>query len=206
MSLQKLNIAANQEKVNLVGPMPLHYQVENLHSVFIDGGINYKGSLSIPSSESLGDNDSNLKNEALDFEFPSEKDQSDFAIALQSLDNNVQEIFLHGLWGGRQDHFLMIIGEIFQTLEKRSLKIHLYGPKQIIHFERSGLRKFNHHGTFSMLSMVSQTVRVTGAKYSGNINLKPLTSYGLSNESEVSFAIEHSLPLGVFILLDDKIK
>ncbi len=181
----------------------LYKDLKDAPHIYIDGGLLHKPHLKVPHLFSLGDGDSS-DGLALDIGHPSEKDQSDFTLALQEWlkkeDPPPSELHLLGLWGGRLDHSLALLGECFSFLESwPSHKIIYYredGKIGGILFK--GQYELNFHGTFSLFALKSNQVTISGeAKYNGDFNLQPLSSLGLSNISKgsVSLCSQHPLLL-----------
>lgn len=197
-----------QENITLVGPL---YDGSNKFQasgplIFIDGGANFltlfpeiqEESLSI----SLGDGDSS-SNE-LDIKLNPEKNFSDFSFALSLIPQNIKNIHLLGLLGGRRDHELANLGEINQFLKKRKYQTKIFFDDQIIAINK-GTFHFEMKGTFSLLVLEKTRLKIEGACQYRNkefMEFLPLTSLGLSNIGSGIVEIDGEGPY--FIFLNDK--
>ena len=139
------------KKIYLIGP--LLDQMDSIHIesadlvIFIDAAISYRDRVHFTcKSISLGDGDGipwdkgdfkkNDKEsykgsykERLDILAPTEKDESDFKLALNHLETHLPhlasiEITAIGLWGGRLDHQISIFGEFINFLKDEAVIAH----------------------------------------------------------------------------------
>ena len=194
-------------QIAIIGPLFDSSMLSQIDSssplLFIDGGINHLGLF--PSSEnesfqyfSIGDGDSTKQ--PLNLTLSQEKDFSDLSYALNILPETIEDIFLFGFLGGREDHLLANFGEIHQLI---SLKSHIQqlwidGRIQCL---PAGSSTFDASGTFSLLSLTSNKITLTGkCRYQAKevINLKPLSSRSISNIGDGKVHLNNETTIFVF--------
>jgi len=178
----------NKKEWLIVGPMGpfVATTLNHLPVLAVDGGANFCEKIDVW----VGDKDS-LQGEisaGIIFQHPQKKDQSDFALGLQTL-NLEGPLILH-LWGfdgGRMDHFLFNLGEIDHFLkEKQDVKILFYnldGDISFVFFSR-GEWNISHQGLFSLGVLKSSFLSLKGKcdyPLEQKTLLNPLSSHGLSN-------------------------
>lgn len=215
----------------LIGPKPWNPQRDTWplatspdQIVYIDGGLGHQTKLKklglqdIPAI-SLGDGDSlpqHLVEQrvSLDHQFPPEKDQSDFSLALSHLKENLLlmkdplTLQLFGLFGGRRDHELAIFGEAYHFLKSFSnSSMNIFdeqGIRKVTIFQ--GNKEFSQRGIFSVFSLEKCSITIEGeVKYGGkNIELLPFQSLGLSNFAEGEFNISSNSPLLIYWAQDSE--
>lgn len=189
--------------LQIIGPMETSLDSINIRrpTIFVDGGLKY-GDDQLSHSISIGDNDSNSSSQELDIILDPKKDFSDLDAALGLIPDHVNEVTLYGFLGGRLDHQMINLGSIHHFLKRSNKLITCYFENKIIVSSAKGL-SFNHQGTFSIMSLERQEVRITGECEYQIEKKKPidlLTSYTLSNIAKGEVHIESELPL--FIYLD----
>src|SRR5687768_17140531 len=81
--------------------------------IFVDGGARFRGKAGF----SVGDGDSGSR---LDQKLPAQKNYSDLAFVLGQIPKHFNKITLTGFSGGRKDHDVINLGEIFLFLKRRS--------------------------------------------------------------------------------------
>lgn len=133
-------------------------------------------------------------------QLPTEKDQSDLAMAFNLYKGeSIEQIFLHGLIGGRLDHQLAVIGELFKWYEiLKPLKMVLFDENSKVKMELfSGEYLTKHFGTLSLFTLEKQLVSLRGAlKYQGEkLIFHPFQSHGLSNEAQGEFSVVTEKPV-----------
>lgn len=172
----------------IVGPMGPNVpeNLKSFSSIGVDGGANFLRPLDIW----VGDHDSlEGKHEAKhDFSLRTDKDKSDLAFAL-SLFPDYKKLKLHmwGFLGGRKDHEIFNLGEVFSFLDRHEESEALfYGDdgKVQFHMLGTGHWKFQHVGLFSLGTLKKVEVRLAGdCEYpiSHTKTMFPLSSFGLSN-------------------------
>ena len=134
--------------------------------------------------------------------FNKDKDQSDLSLALELLKTQFKgediKVLLHGFSGGRLDHQLAIIGELHLFLKSNSNK-----ARTIIYDEQgycvaegtTGTFSGEHIGEFSVFTLEKEKITISGnATYTGDFELGPLSSLGLSNRAKGCFKVASSLP------------
>jgi thiamine pyrophosphokinase len=169
--------------LQIIGPLTFDYQLfeTNQASLFVDGGLNHQLTCTHAFNQSLGDGDST--NLALDHQFPTKKDLTDFELALNLISENISEVKFLGFYGARADHFLAQIGPLNNLAKKfPQLKIKFFTDSEIIHIVGNPTSEFILNGHFSLLSLETQKINITGPiDYPGNIVLEALCGRGISN-------------------------
>lgn len=219
------------KKIYLIGPLLDQMDSIQIESadlvIFIDAAISYRDRVHFTcKSISLGDGDGipwdkgDLKKndkesykgsykERLDILAPTEKDESDFKLALNHIETQFPslpsiEITAIGLWGGRLDHQISIFGEFisFLNLQKNKseqeiiVTFHNHNLEKVAYLTNRSQEDYSHHGLFSLFCLEKQKFNMTGqVKYPLNDQfLSPLSSHGLSNEAHGEFKIESDQP------------
>lgn len=195
--------------MNIIGPMGLNPAIidKNLFTLVIDGGANHK--INFLDSISMGDQDSSQL--PLDQVIPSEKDYSDLSYGLRHIPNEIDVINCYGLIGGRLDHQLCVYGDILNHINLNPASFYMYsGNKRSVALIPKGNWDFNHIGSFSVLSVKPQRIKLTGEiKYKAQEEytyVNPLSSHTLSNESKGKIIIQNEFPLCIFFNFKDDIK
>lgn len=190
----------NKKIINLIGPLKLYSPIidKSIFSIIIDGGQNHN--INFPSSLSLGDQDSS--NNVVDILLPRDKDYSDYSKALDYIDSQTSIINCYGLFGGRLDHQLAIIGETCDLLSRQKSKFNFYHDKKIkMCILSPGNWKFSQKNEFSLHSLAAQKIKITGnIKYtlSEYTYIKPLSSHTISNIAYGQFEILCERPLVIY--------
>ena len=184
--------------------------------VCVDGGLSHCLAAGLTPDWLVGDLDS-VPQHHLDaiegasverYSFPPEKDASDLQLALQLLaDAEIDEVFLHGVSGGRTDHHL------FNWL----LPLHRTWPF-VMHYEDAWTRAtvvrpgqafrvtLDAPTSFSVLPLCdARGVTVSGARYPlDDALLRPGDTLGLSNEIDCG-TLEVHVIAGVLLVLINKV-
>ncbi len=187
---------AKSHRVTLVGPMGTDSNgVITEPVIFVDGGAQrQQRGVGI----SVGDGDS--FSGALDHQLNPEKDFSDLAFALSLLNQRFSEISLKGFLGGRRDHELLNLGEVFHHLKQRKTPTKVIFDQAITGFT-SGNWQFDLKGIFSLVAFESTLVTLSGqCKYhiDPETVIKPVSSFGLSNEGYGQISIATTKPLYIY--------
>jgi thiamine pyrophosphokinase len=175
----------------LVGPLGpnLPTFLAQLPVVGVDGGAHFAPKLDLW----VGDDDSTTEkiNCAYAFNHPSQKDDSDLALALSLLgQGNARKLHLWGFSGGRLDHELFNLGECLHFLENcQEGQIYIYDDSGKIkfHLVSAGEWRIIHHGIFSIGTLKETFIELTGSceyQMKPARNLVPLSSLGLSNKAQ----------------------
>lgn len=182
----------NKEELNLIDDSPL---------LLVDGGMDMalEHSLEVGRScFSVGDGDSSKQ--VLDEKIPVKKDFSDLAYALELLPTEVEKIELYGFLGGRADHELCNLGEVFRFLKKKdSATLVKIGPA--LHVLSSGSWSFSGEGNFSLISFEKLEVELTGDiayELVKDSTLEAFTSHGLSNEASGKASLIINAPVFLY--------
>lgn len=209
---QKIDRIRNTKKVILLGPLftaesSLVNDLRASHDAIIQVDCLHLNDH--PYTITLGDGDSVLNNQKTKFDylFPEEKDFSDFEAALNFIQQYLRpvEIILHGFWGGRFDHALLIPCQITEHL-LHSPHTHFAELSTSSNFEKliilnKGKHQFNEQIPFSLISSTHQKIILEGnLKYKGTFNIQPWTGLGISNHSFGQWSIECVLPIWKYIL------
>jgi thiamine pyrophosphokinase len=171
-----------------VGPMgPSLPEKFVTHSLLgVDGGARFSPHLDIW----VGDSDSYQEVVSCQhrFLFPSEKSQSDLALAYELFSEaRPYQFHLWGCLGGRKDHELINFGTSLHFLKKHpGSEILFYDSKGQLscRLVGKGLWQFDHQGTFSLLCLETVRASLSGdCKYPliEKTPFAPLSSLGLSN-------------------------
>lgn len=187
--------------VKLVGPLALACQLQkNLQqwpTIYIDGGVDFQELYPAKHRLSLGDGDSTKSHlEALDVLYPEDKDQSDLALALALLKDYPVALKLIGFTGGRREHEWSLIGEVISFLKSSKCRSVCWDNHSL--FIAAGTARFKGKGRFSLFSLETKGVRLSGAVKFPVDPPKPfsaLSSLGLSNEAQGEFEITTLTPL-----------
>lgn len=189
----------------IVGPMGpmVPRDFEKLPHLVVDGGIKFS-----PTSHVwIGDGDSGGErpNAGEVFVLSPHKDQSDLGCALDLLrDDHDYCLHLWGFLGGRKDHELFVLGEVFRFLVSNpESKVNLYKEDGLIAFQflGTGHWSFEHQGTFSLGSLAKTKVKMTGkCEYPipKKMKINPLSSFGLSNIAHGKVTLENDGPIFIY--------
>jgi len=185
----------NSGRIMLVGPFAESTLDIVEPVIFVDGGsIRRENDIGL----SVGDGDS--FDGRLDHLLDTDKDFSDLAFALSLLGHNYDRVEMHGFLGGRRDHELLNLGEVYHFLSRR-----LHPTAAILDHSIEALSKgewhLEVHGIFSLVAFEVATVSLSGeCKYriAGGTQIDPVSSFGLSNEGYGTIRIETSSPLFLF--------
>lgn len=190
--------------VNVIGPLkfPLQSVDKSLFTVFVDGGLKSKNS-SFKTSISIGDMDST--NKKPDILLRSDKDRSDLYFACyEATVRGAQKLLLHGFFGGRLDHQVLMLGDLLELSQDKRCKVVMFenGVKRV-EILPPGNWNFNYRGMFSVISLYEQKVRYSGGcaypkdKEYPQI-IKPFSTFGLSNYSDSDFSLDIEKSLAVY--------
>lgn len=131
------------------------------------------------------------------FKHPTQKSQSDLGLALELFPEYLLYKFhFWGFLGGRRDHELFNLGEAHKFLEEHPESHIIFydeNGREIFHFLGAGFWKFQHQGLFSLGTLKTTAVKLTGdCEYPipRFRNLLPLSSFGLSNVAKGEIRIE----------------
>ena len=184
--------------VDLVGPFartsePFHDPV-----IFVDGGTRLRR-----AGEGIAIGDGDSWSGDLDIRLDQQKDYSDLAFALSSLPRNTRLIHLSGFLGGRRDHELINLGEVYGFLQSRGHPTTARFDAEIIGYS-PGAWEFDHDGVFSIASFEETHVSINGDCSYPLIEptrVTPMSSLCLSNEAKGTILI--TCTESVFVFLGD---
>ncbi len=181
--------------VKFVGPLalsqPIQPNLEKWPCFYIDGGLDFKGLYPSTRSLSLGDGDSaKSRPRALDVRYPEDKDKSDFALALELIEELPLPIKLLGFTGGRREHEWAIVGESMSFLKVSNCPI-IYWDNHSA-FLPAGTHQITGKGRFSLFTLENKGIRLTG-KVKFPVDpprpFEALSSLGLSNVASGKFEV-----------------
>ena len=192
---QYLHRYLHENEVTLVGPL-VDSQIQfDDPVIFVDGGAHGRiGDHGL----CVGDGDS--WSGPMDIQLPTEKDFSDLAFALSLIPEHFQCLHLHGFLGGRRDHELFNLGEVFQFLQRRLSDTTVLFDQEVIAYS-AGQWSLAIEGTFSLGALIPTEVTLSGScKYpitEGTV-VSPLSSLGLSNEGHGKILLTNNAPIFIF--------
>ncbi|MCB0420319.1 MAG: hypothetical protein KDD61_04955 [Bdellovibrionales bacterium] len=182
--------------LNIVGPMnpPPHSLVEPL--IYIDGGTKFKDEL---FGYSVGDGDSSTI--PLDETLNPEKDFSDLGYALNQITRPFPNIHLFGFLGGRRDHEIFNLGEVYHFLSRQHSPVTVTIDEEWYAYS-SGRWDIDVFGTFSVVTFADATrVSLSGhCRYHipKGTKVPTVTSFGLSNVGEGIVHLECDRPVFIY--------
>jgi thiamine pyrophosphokinase len=188
------------EELNFIGPIDpaLHLCNGQLKSYLIDRGAEFERHF--PLHLRVGDGDST--NHPMDIKFPADKDFSDLKGALQLIQGNSSlKIHFYGFLGGRKDHELINIGEIFHFLKvKTQTQCLLYDQKGVsLVGLTAGTWELSGTGLVSFLTLVPTHLEISGSvKYPFANSVNTLTSIPLSNYANGEFKVSFDQPTYIY--------
>lgn len=189
---------ADATRIMLVGPLAGAGTEPVEPVLFVDGGAHRRESA---LGVSLGDGDS--YDGDLDHRLDPAKDFSDLAFALGLIGPNFSRVHLAGFLGGRRDHELLNLGEVFHFLDRRATRTRVTMDGAIEAFS-AGRWTFESCGIFSLVPFSPCRVTLGGnCRYPipPGTAVRPLSSFGLSNLGDGAIDLEADAP--VFILHDE---
>ncbi|MBI2520894.1 MAG: hypothetical protein HYV97_10770 [Bdellovibrio sp.] len=163
--------------------------------LFIDGGKHQQKNFADNPTFSIGDADSFHGD--LDILLPKNKNISDLKAGLDLLSSAVKEIYFFGFCGGRKDHELINLGEIYQFLHRQQGPCQAFFDKEF-HAIQSGTYELSYKGIFSLLAFESTTVSLIGEvefPLRTPTRLDAFSSLGLSNRADGTFTLSCNLPI-----------
>lgn len=189
-------------KITIIGPMALSlpYIIDS-PIIYVDGGLNHRPSDDHPYL-SVGDDDSNQTNDGLDIILDENKDYSDLTFALTLVPDNITEINLFGFLGGRLDHQMITLGSIHHFLKERKLQTTCNFERKVL-ASSGGDFSFTHNGTFSILSLEKQELKISGScdfPLNTQKKVKTLSCLTLSNKASGEVHINSELPVFIYLL------
>jgi thiamine pyrophosphokinase len=194
-----------QKEVLLLGPMNTDayllesFTIENpeIPIIAIDGGSKH---LRTPHL-SIGDGDS--KKQSCSIPFETKKDFTDLEGTLKLLPSELEHIHTMGFSGGRLDHQLVVVGNLFHQVRTYNCKVSLLDAKPMFIFPR-GQNTISIKGNFSILSLFHTIISIEGecAYQVQNIELPPFSGHGLSNIGSGDLEIKSNQPIGIYLFSD----
>lgn len=191
------------QECNLLGPMgPVGNINTKLFTIVVDGGMAHK--LTLENYLSIGDSDS--WHGEHHHQLSKDKDRSDLYHALNLVPSSCEYIHMHGFYGGRADHFLMNLGEVyhFLALSRIPKRINIYHEKSlVVKALNAGQWQFDHHGVFSLFAFEDNQVKLSGdCLYQSKkeyTHINKYSSRGLSNQAHGLVSLYCERPLLVFL-------
>ena len=186
---------ADASRVQLVGPLAVPGTVLTEPVIFVDGGARLRA-----AGEGIAVGDGDSFDGYLDHRLDPEKDFSDLAFVLRHLGPRFTELDLFGFLGGRRDHELLNLGEVFRFLDRRKVPARARFDRRVEAFG-AGRWRFESHGTFSLVLFAPCRVTLGGdCRYpiTPDVSVAPLSSFGLSNVGHGRVELEADGPVFVF--------
>lgn len=185
----------DHQLITLVGPLADRVQGFADPVIFVDGGLNKREG---KNGIAVGDGDS--AEAAMDITLNPDKDFSDLAFALGLIPQHFNRLQLLGFIGDRRDHELLNLGEVSHYLATRTQPGQAQFEQSIVGYS-AGQWEIEVYGTFSLITFAPSTVTLSGnCKYPIRTDtvIKPVSSFGLSNEGFGKIMFSTSAPLFVF--------
>ncbi len=171
--------------------------LNNIPTIYIDGGIHKQQYSKNTCHISIGDGDSADCSHDMDILLPADKDYSDLKAGLDLFDN-ASLLILEGFLGNRRDHELITFGEVYHWIKNH----HKY--KTAVTFEdkvwciKGDCHIFYGDGLFSLIAFDKTAISLTGdIKFpieEGTI-LNSVCSHGLSNIAFGRFTVSCNKPI-----------
>lgn len=191
-----LNQFQDQRAITLVGPMAKYAVQVSEPVIFVDGGSMRRESA---FGITVGDGDSSTA--TMDIDLDPVKDFSDLSFALGLLPERITTLSLLGFLGGRRDHELFNLGEVHHFLSRRQHATRAQFDEDVVAFS-AGQWTFSVTTTFSLSVFGPATVCLSGAcayPIARGTQVKPVSSYGLSNEGHGEVQLECDAPVFIFL-------
>ena len=173
-------------KTLIVGSSECHpdllkkYLVWADRSIACDGGYDHFVAIASTPDVVLGDQDSIQADINPDQCYPKEKNFTDLEAAIQLAETDSEDIIILGATGGRQDHFLNAVMQLFRfnvPIRIIDSQNEIYVKKTSFHFERTDFPYF------SLIPLDRLQLTIQGAKYPlDQVWVDPYTSLTISNE------------------------
>ena len=203
MKISKLKIKSS--KVTLVGPCKLEKRTPQHEGffIFIDGGQEHrmKNFKSTKDYICVGDQDSTRL--PVDILLKQKKDFSDLAFALTLVPKAATQVYCEGLFPRlkdepRFDHLLANLGEIYEFVKKRKIRVQLNSKMRIIPAGKNSLML---KGIFSVFSLEPIQLSLAGrVKYKlSNQKIPLMSSKTLSNFGSGQVSFKNSKPCLVIV-------
>ncbi len=197
-----IKILKEEENLNIIGPLNFESEIDNLATIFVDGGLRHKKSISsLSATISIGDGDSVTNPEDIDIKLDKEKDFNDFSSALTMVPASIKHINLYGLIGERLDHQLTTFGELHYYLKGCKNQVTCNFDDKVLVFSQ-GQFCFTYHSNFTVIAFEEVEITIKGeCKYPIDkaTKIKPLSSYTLSNEATGKVSITSNAPTFIFL-------
>lgn len=166
-----------------------------------DGGYDHCRAIGYEPDILVGDQDSIVASTIPTFKYPSEKDFTDLEAALQLAVEESQEIVVLGATGGRLDHFLNAVLQLFQydlPIRMIDLQNEIWVEKKPFQFERTDFKYF------SLVPLDPGYISIRGAKYNLDEEwVEPYQSLTISNEPRGTVEVKFSQSRLIVILSRD---
>ena len=167
-----------------------------------DGGYDHCRRVGLTPDLVVGDQDSIAQTVVQSEIYPQEKDFTDLEAALKIAAADSREIVILGATGGRLDHFLNAIMQLFQY----DLPIRLIDPANEIWVEK---KSFSFERTdfkyFSLIPLDEVCLTISGAKYPlTNRRVTPYSSLTISNEPRGPVRVDFSAGRVIVVLSRDE--
>lgn len=171
------------------------------YSIACDGGYDHFVRLGKVPDSVIGDEDSVISEVEMQERYPTEKDFSDLEAAIHIAVKSSDDIVILGATGGRQDHFLSAVMQLFLHPQR----IRIIDPSNEIWVERQAFRfEAPDYRYFSLFPLDPLVVSIQGAKYElDQVELNPYTSLALSNEPRGEVQVDFDAGRVIVVLSRD---
>ncbi len=180
------------EELTLVGPLANGNKAYVDPVIFVDGGANFR-----QGTEGLVVGDGDSYDGEMDEKISANKNYSDLAYVLAGIPPQFKKLQLDGFLGGRRDHELLNIGEVYACLKHQARGFSICFDDQI-HAFGHGEWQLTLNQTFSLICLEPVQVQLTGdCQYPIDpaAQLSPLSSLGLSNKGHGQVQLKCDGPL-----------
>lgn len=210
-----IKVKIENENIVLIGPQKISLKdlislkkTKNNTFLFIDGGDRHLGSLKkekILKDQDhyfVGDGDSKKTSTTIDF-LKEDQNLSDFAQSLKLIETKkLKNLYCLGLSGGRNDHFLAVLGESWAFAKKNKARNFTITFDQGTKLLLPGEHDLNLKGIFSLMSLENNKVKLTGKcefpLYDWQ-HLSPFSSHALSNMGKGKIRLQNQKPIFLFL-------
>lgn len=195
-----MKIDQSHSQLVIVGPI-LNQKVEiKLPQIAVDRGLQF----AVEPILWVGDGDSSTPSQSIPQFFKEDQNVTDLHFCLHNIRNwKWFELHLFGFLGGRKDHELANLGEVYHAFKNRKLsRSAIFYDQDVprVHLYQSGRHEFSSHDLFSVLVFEESQVTIEGScEYQcENIVLKPFSGKGVSNVGHGMIQIQSSQPFLIF--------
>lgn len=190
-------------KLQIIGPCSIKRNLYdcNIPTLLVDGALNHNLDNNSEIFYSIGDNDSNQSTKQIHIPYPSDKDQTDFELALVwAQSHKYKELYIHGFFAGpRLDHQLSVVCNLLKHCENYR-SIDMYCDQHYMKFYPKGIHEINYTGKFSLFAITENRISISGdLKYPvQNQTLSIGEGKYLSNQSYGNIKVQTDASLAIY--------